>query len=55
MSAAASATGAGLFDLRTLATPTLLQLHDSVRVGPEAETRLFCALRRILIERGELS
>lgn len=44
-------TGAGLFDLRSLSNVTLIQLHESVRVGPKAETDLFCAVRQILIER----
>lgn len=44
-------TGAGLFDLRSLATPTLRQLHDSARIGGKAETAFFSTVRRILIER----
>lgn len=50
--------GAGLFDLRSLSTDTLdtlRQIHDSVRVGPEAEVRFFATVRRILLERGALS
>jgi hypothetical protein len=47
--------GAGLFDLRSLSTPTLRVLHDAVRVGGKAETEFFAAVRRILIERGALS
>ncbi|MBB5167082.1 hypothetical protein [Mycobacterium sp. AZCC_0083] len=47
--------GAGLFDLRSLATPTLRQLHDSARVGGAAETAFFATVRRILLERGALS
>lgn len=47
--------GAGLFNLRDLQTETLLKIYVAVPNGPEAETRLFSTVRRILLERGELS
>jgi hypothetical protein len=47
--------GAGLFDLRSLSTTTLRQLHDNARIGGKAETEFFAAVRRILLERGALS
>ena len=54
MTAPRQLMGAGLFDLRSLSTGTLLQLYDVVHAGGKAETRLFSMIRRILIERGAL-
>jgi hypothetical protein len=47
-------TGAGLFDMRSLSTPTLVTMYNTITGGPKAETALFAMLRRILIERNVL-
>jgi hypothetical protein len=53
--------GAGLFDLRSLSTGTLLAILLAATSPlieapaiPKAEAHLFAMVRRILVERGEL-
>lgn len=47
-------TGAGLFDLRSLSTDSLLHIYSTLPLGDEAEDRMQEIAARILRERGEL-